>query len=83
MVIIQEIRDDEEVDEWLDYYKSENTINGYLSALKKYVITTQKTPSELIEESINESGDIIPRRKCQNLNKYEILPQKTEPFQAI
>lgn len=67
MINIKEIKNDEKVDEWISCYTSENTIYGYLSALKKYVCMTQKTPSELIDEAIDESGEIIPKR---NYLKY-------------
>lgn len=60
---IQEIREDEAVKEWLDKYKSENTKNGYLSAMRKYVSMTQMTPSELLEEATNECGELPPKRK--------------------
>ncbi len=63
MFSVQQIREDEAVQEWLSYYTSENTINGYLSSMRKYSNMTGKMPSELIEEAIEESGEIIPKRK--------------------
>ncbi|WP_424353677.1 tyrosine-type recombinase/integrase [Methanosarcina mazei] len=63
MLSIKKISEDEMVKEWLSSYTSKNTLHGYLTAMKKYITMTKKTPSELINEAINESGEVVPKRK--------------------
>lgn len=77
MLTIPEIREDDAVKEWLDNYESENTINGYLGGMKKYCNMIGKTPTELIDEAIEESGQIIPKRKyLKYLKKFYTFLKK-------
>lgn len=71
MYSISDIRDDKAVKQWLGKYNSENTLHGYLSAMKKYANMLNMSPTELLDEAIEECGDIPARRKyLKNLKQF-------------
>jgi len=71
MYSISDIRDDDAVKQWLGKYDSENTLHGYLSAMKKYANMLNMSPTELLDEAIEECGDIPARRKyLKNLKQF-------------